>query len=242
MEPDPRVINNCVVYFPSRLIVACDDTKDALALYKDANKLLNTSTIVALCSALHIALGKPISLNFPSVFAGAEHSGRQIVVKLLREVDNDRAVRVESQSVQILGLDKIEPDDHHPPYCFVPTRAETVTFDHSALADAAQIGARDKKEYHALIMKRCVSTVSCAPHFAAHVILENAEKRILPAIERMHELGYVHLDIKLSNIFVDGRGNWWLGDFGSMRPEGELVYSSTNAYYARHCAFPHHSR
>ena len=237
LDPDPRVIKNCVNYFSARLMIACESMDDSLTLYRDAKNIPNTTTISAVHSALNLVISEPISLEFPSLVAGTENSGRQVVVKLLRPAESDDrfncaadkgdARLAESRTVQVLGLDTINPDDHAPQYCFVPTRAEVVTVQHKT-----QAIQRDE-EYHVLIMKRFVSAVSCAPHFSSQIILENAEERILPAIERMHQLGYVHMDIKTSNIFVDGRGKWWLGDFGSMRREGEDVYSTTRSSYCR---------
>ena len=39
--------------------------------------------------------------------------------------------------------------------------------------------------------------------------------KLLEAVEFMHSKGWMHGDIKPSNIFVDFKGNAWLGDYGS---------------------------
>lgn len=43
-------------------------------------------------------------------------------------------------------------------------------------------------------------------------------RRIQQALATMHCEGYLHGDVKPSNIFVDSAGLWWLGDFGSSVP------------------------
>jgi serine/threonine protein kinase len=40
-------------------------------------------------------------------------------------------------------------------------------------------------------------------------------RRIRTALEALHSMGFVHMDIKPDNIVVDGDGNWGPGDFGS---------------------------
>jgi serine/threonine protein kinase len=50
----------------------------------------------------------------------------------------------------------------------------------------------------------------------------------------LHNRGFVHMDIKASNIFVDHSGAWWLGDFGSCVRVGHAVRSTT---FGLHPAF-----
>jgi serine/threonine protein kinase len=39
--------------------------------------------------------------------------------------------------------------------------------------------------------------------------------------------GYAHMDIKATNIFVDHEGNCFLGDFGSCKPFGKKIRSTS---------------
>jgi hypothetical protein len=41
----------------------------------------------------------------------------------------------------------------------------------------------------------------------------------------------VHLDLKGENVFCTVEGSWFIGDFGSMRPVGQPVLSTTTDYY-----------
>jgi len=54
---------------------------------------------------------------------------------------------------------------------------------------------------------------------------------MMQALEHMHSLGLVHMDVKGSNILIDQAGEWYLGDFGSTRDIGELVITTTPSFY-----------
>lgn len=44
---------------------------------------------------------------------------------------------------------------------------------------------------------------------------------LLTALKYMHEMGIIHRDIKLENIFMDAHGNVKLGDFGLTMSQSE---------------------
>jgi serine/threonine protein kinase len=62
-------------------------------------------------------------------------------------------------------------------------------------------------------------------------------KRIMSALEYIHGEGYVHLDVKGTNIFVTSDKMWYLGDFGSCKPIGQRVTSSTFQFCYENIAF-----
>lgn len=61
--------------------------------------------------------------------------------------------------------------------------------------------------------------------------------RIMNALEYIHSQGYVHLDVKATNIFVTHDCKWFLGDFGSCKPIGDKVTSSTFHFCYEDIAF-----
>jgi len=88
----------------------------------------------------------------------------------------------------------------------------------------------EKKELLGIVMPRFVTTLGKAPQIPLTTILTQGT-RILNAVKTVHSRGYVHLDIKPDNIFIDQKGNWFLGDFGSCKPAGAIISSSTPMYY-----------
>lgn len=55
-------------------------------------------------------------------------------------------------------------------------------------------------------------------------------RRLLDALQYIHENNYVHMDVKASNVFIDSDGHWFWGDFGSCKPLGAMVTSSTTQF------------
>eukprot|EP01031_Cornospumella_fuschlensis_P028095 gene28095-33927_t len=62
-------------------------------------------------------------------------------------------------------------------------------------------------------------------------------KRLLCALEYVHSQNFVHLDVKAMNVFVDVHGDLFLGDFGSCKPVGLSVTSSTFQFYFENITF-----
>jgi serine/threonine protein kinase len=60
--------------------------------------------------------------------------------------------------------------------------------------------------------------------------LLNRCKAMIIAINSLHRVNIVHMDIKEANIFVKD-GNWFVGDFGSCVHFGENVRETTGGYY-----------
>jgi hypothetical protein len=67
------------------------------------------------------------------------------------------------------------------------------------------------------------------PIAAAQILVQ-----IYDALDCLHKAGLAHLDVKPSNIFVDLDGACFLGDFGSVRPLGSRVSSTTPEFLPAH--------
>lgn len=52
------------------------------------------------------------------------------------------------------------------------------------------------------------------PQLTEEALLAGGE-RMVTALNYLHQLGFIHMDVKQSNIFI--RGDWYLGDFGSCK-------------------------
>ena len=78
--------------------------------------------------------------------------------------------------------------------------------------------------WKALKMRHYISSLWNVPQLSEK-LLKAGFRRIRSALEALHDSGFVHMDIKPDNIFVDDNGIWDLGDFGSTRRIGENLWS-----------------
>ena len=63
-------------------------------------------------------------------------------------------------------------------------------------------------------------------------------RKLLSALQYIHSEGVIHLDVKAMNVFIDiNTGAWHLGDFGSCKPIGQKITSSTFQFYFEEMAF-----
>lgn len=69
-------------------------------------------------------------------------------------------------------------------------------------------------------------------------------RRLLEALYFLHSYpdgGYVHMDVKAANVFVDHNNNCFLGDFGSCKPVGATITScSINLCWKNVMGLPAH--
>ena len=71
-----------------------------------------------------------------------------------------------------------------------------------------------------------------SPQLGEDVLL-NFAHAMIEAVNYIHSLDLVHMDIKQSNIFVDSEGNWFLGDFGGCVEVGKKVRECTEVLLPR---------
>lgn len=79
-----------------------------------------------------------------------------------------------------------------------------------------------------LIFEQLACVADCLQSSELAVVTLAAD--ILLALERMHDCGYAHMDVKVQNIFV--RNGYLLGDLGSTQKLGEQARSLSVAYAA----------
>ncbi|MDO9333047.1 MAG: hypothetical protein Q7T57_00785 [Dehalococcoidales bacterium] len=84
----------------------------------------------------------------------------------------------------------------------------------------------------ALRMEMYLHTLAVIPREVAglHAQLLSAGRSVYSALQALHASGFAHLDVKPSNIFVDGRGACFLGDYDAALRLDEPVGRTTDSY------------
>ncbi|KAG5176848.1 hypothetical protein JKP88DRAFT_227373 [Tribonema minus] len=228
-RPNARVLDLIQRRFSSRLMTAATP-EHALSLYMDAQLLPGTSTSYILIADYSLQLNGPFSEELPAcILTATDRAGRPCIVKLLG--------RSESTSIPPTGR-QTEAD-----VCTQLHLAEAnlagIPVVHATLLEVALQGLEQNMQatkkhgpgvYRALLMPRYACVVSDQPQLTEQAILQGAE-RLVEAIKYIHGKGYVHMDIKASNVFVDADGRWFLGDFGATLPAGDLVFAYTEWFH-----------
>jgi len=90
----------------------------------------------------------------------------------------------------------------------------------------------DGSEFCGLLMPKYERSLDAAPEVVLpQVVLFSRAKALLDALRHVHAAGFVHMDVKEANVFVDAAGCWALGDFGSAVREGEAIMSTTRGLH-----------
>lgn len=144
------------------------------------------------------------------------------LVKILRVPEGalsrptrEQDVRNEAQSVKFIHAS------------IVPMERNTISIDHELAAKAnCRVGINE-----VLVMPWFTSALNKHPSNCLDWIAIQGS-RILDALKYLHsysdsysERGYVHMDVKAMDVFVDHTGLCFLGDFGSCKPIGHQITS-----------------
>lgn len=222
MELDPRVIN--LIKRRERLLhrleVACEDEKDALELYRDAERTFGTSTkrnIIA-TQGLDLKINGEfeISQQSASVFYIAWDAGVPCILKF-----------PESASMAQLEYKVyVEITDPRKQYLV-----------HIELIRFTNLPMRHLNQNYALKMSHYTSTLqSCARGPELCTLFEHVAVSIFEGLHAIHAAEYCHLDVKPGNIFIDSQGRSFLGDYDAALNPGQIVTRTTPTFLPREMA------
>ncbi|GIM06127.1 hypothetical protein Vretimale_10523, partial [Volvox reticuliferus] len=227
-KPNPAVLAAITRRCAARLMVL-PDCDAAVDLYREAQLFPGPSTEGHLLTQLGLRVNGPLFPNPAdgpaSLLVGATNDGSPVVVKLLGGVGAAGAQQpggAEAEACRALMESK--------PAAVPLVPARIVTFelgnDHVSIVDRAP------GLYAALCMPRYVSSLTSMVQLPAAAVLAGG-RRMVAALEWIHDKKYIYMDVKADNIFVDPEGRWWLGDFGSAVRKGSPVTSTTTWFAPR---------
>lgn len=201
-RPNDKAISNCVRYMSSRLVVV-DDVNMAKALYDEAKLIPGTTTRAVVKHEANVTVNGPLSDAFPSLLSGVTSTGQPVVIK----VTSNAAEQAACQALSLPSFDCLEESCSNLVPCTV------VDLDHVDAADSMTL-RQSPCSLGALIMPRYVCSLAELPQLAPECI-ERGGRALQAALQYIHERSLVHMDVKAANVFLDARGSWRLGDFGS---------------------------
>jgi serine/threonine protein kinase len=158
--------------------------------------------------------------EFPFILSVKNETSAKLI-KILRVPDGSTELSVGQDDVKYeIGASEFKHE------AIVPMEYQCINVDLDAAIKAnCRVGSND-----VLIMPWYLTTLHKLPSNDLRWIAFEGN-RIKSAIEYIHDKGFVHLDIKAMNIFVDADLHWYLGDFGSCKPIGQRITSSTFQFY-----------
>ena len=196
-----------------------------IELYRTVKELPTSFTRGVIQSDMKISINGPLSLAQPNILIAVDLDfGLHILIKLLRLpqtttsqtiLDKKDAVMAEVNACDIISKANIPG--------LVKCGVVEVTVEHSEGLDISP------GVWTALKMKRYVSSLVDIPQLSESWLYRGFSLT-LKALEAMHKLGLVHMDVKSDNLFVDEELKWDLGDFGSTRKIGDTMWSYTEVF------------
>lgn len=196
--------------FPMHLLAAAGNVDACVDLYRDVKALPATFTKAAILHDLNMSVNGPY-LGFTMILTAIDlTSGRIYLIKLLRSPQFNRAipgsamrnaVDAEITACRTFSDAKIEG--------LVDCEDIIIDVEHGRGIDVSP------GTWQGLKMRHYHSNLTQLPKLSER-LLYRGFLRIKTALEAIHSMGFVHMDVKSDNIFVDEDGNWYLGDFGSV--------------------------
>ena len=226
-SPEEQVLDTLVRRFPFQLSVVARDPDRALDLYYEIKTLPSTTTTAKVENESQIYLNGSLGPENINILVGSKSDKTPVVVKILVAKANHPRLSFADLSTACRNEAEI---------CMrLDLSSTTLPFVRS---EVVNIGDSNGISRQAIIMPMYVRTVADSARLWPASLIDGS-KRMVQALEYMHGLGLVHMDVKGSNIFIDQAGDWYLGDFGSTCNIGHKVITTTPSFYPTNlCGLP----
>ena len=202
------------------------DVDACINLYRTVKDMPSTSTRGFIEKDMHVSINGPMSLAQVDILIAFDlEQGKFLCIKLLRLVEtisyqsNDQ--KEQALQAEITACKKVLDKEITG---LVKCEVVKATVSH-----ADDLRFQKDEEVFALKMDRYMSSLADAPQLTEKWLLRGFS-RIYQALESLHALGLVHMDVKSDNVFMDSVANFDLGDFGSTREIGACVWSFTQIF------------
>ena len=214
-----------------QMTVAAENVGSAVELYDEMKMLPSTTTTARLKEETQIHLNGPAGAENINILIGSRSDKTPVIVKILIATPNHpklhistltETCRKEAQVCERLSLS-----------------STTLPF---VLSEVVDIGDAQHVFRKAIVMPTYVRTVADSARLLPASLIDGSKRMVL-ALNYMHSLDLVHMDVKGSNILIDQAGDWYLGDFGSACDINDPVITTTPSFYpADLCGLPAHPK
>jgi serine/threonine protein kinase len=228
-RPDNKVIAKICASFAKELHVNTHDVDAAVSFYRRIKDLPSTLTRSIVQGQAGVNIAGPLSDDKPKLLAGVRQDGSAIVIKMLF-TDTDDVRPLWEREAEIDCEVKCCKDLAVMDGSIALVQHEVVVLQ---VPNEFSMQTRRRGTFQALLMPRYLNSLARSQVFPKAVVAREA-RRLIAALKYMHAQGYVHMDVKGDNVFVDNSGAWFLGDFGSACRIGEVIRTTTPTFY--HCS------
>lgn len=201
--------------------ISLRDTDIIQSCYEQAKKMPGTTTKAVLKKTKNITLGEV----FPAIGRACLLKGKvddtaeTVIVKILKTKDS-----VEEKACLKLNL----VDLHNAGFNVVPYTVDLL--DNKDNMECELTGMKPNATVCALISPAFMSTLDGVTRMTYKNVYPNAVG-IVKALNKVHALGNIHMDVKSGNIFIHQNTGWYLGDFGSCVQVNAEVETCSDQFY-----------
>jgi hypothetical protein len=206
---------------------AAFNTSLAYSTYTNVRDSAGSQTKSYIGATLGMRINGSVFEDFPFILSAESNEGKYVLLKMLKISDGPLSldIRIQDISYEAAACGFVHQ-------AIVPMERRSVSID----PDTARAANCAAGTIDVLVMPWYQCTLNKVPSGNRNRIATEGRK-LLSALQYMHSEGFVHLDVKSMNIFISNEGAWYLGDFGSCKPIGQKITSSTFQLYFEEIAF-----
>ena len=203
------------------------NTSLAYSTYLNVRDSAGSQTKSYIGSVMGMRINGSVFDDFPFILSAECVDGDYVLLKMLKVSDGAAGLEIRKQDI---GYEANACNFSHE--AIVPMKKRSIHID----LETARVANCEAGEIEVLVMPWYLCTLNKVPSGNKdRIALEG--RKLLSALQYLHSERFVHLDVKAMNVFIDFKGAWHLGDFGSCKPIGQKITSSTFQFYFEDIAF-----